>query len=144
MKKTLSLLAAIGLTGLIACSQPEPAAPTMTPMSPAAAPASAPGEIQMTALPEFTAGPYTVLPKYEDALADGHINLYITGGEVAAVRIWVGDEDPAGSLVVKSEIENDYHHGHLEMPNPIPPGARLWAEIETPTGESVKGSTPLQ
>ena len=81
---------------------------------------------------------------YEDKLEDGHFNLRITGGEVAAVREWVGPEDASGVMVVKTEIERDYHHGHVEMPSPIPADARLWIEIETPTGELVKGSTPVQ
>jgi hypothetical protein len=134
------------LSLLSACSQPgEPAqAPQeAAPASPAAA-APALSDIKMTALPEFTAGPYQVLPKYEDELKDGHINLYISGAEIGAVRIWVGQEDPAGSLVVKSEIENDYYHAHMEMPDPISPDAKLWVEIETPTGEAHKGSTSLQ
>lgn len=147
MNKLLSLLSVLALATLGACF------PTATPIViPAeseapetdAAKVSAPSELKMTALPEFTAGPYKILPKYEDELSDGHVNLYIAGGEIGAVRIWVGQEDPAGSMVVKSEIENDYWHGHLEMPNPIPADARLWVEIENPAGEASKGSTALQ
>jgi len=98
----------------------------------------------MTELPPFTAGAYQIQPKYEDALSDGHINLTVTGGEIGAVRMWVGGEDPTNALVVKAEIENDYYHGHIEMPDPIPADARLWAEIENPAGETFKGSTTLQ
>lgn len=145
MKILLATTLTLGMLGLSGCTPSEPAtAPPAAELPAGSMTAPAATDIPMTALPEFTAGPYQVLPKYEESLADGHINLYVTGGPVEAVRIWVGEEDPAGALVVKSEIENDYYHGHLEMPNPIPESARLWAEIESPDGTTVKGSTPLQ
>lgn len=99
--------------------------------------------IPMTDLPVLALGPYGVHPMYEDELRDGHFNIRITGGEVAAVREWVGPEDASGVVVVKTEIENDYHHGHIEMPDPIPVDARLWIEIEAPDGSLYKGSVPL-
>jgi len=102
------------------------------------------GGIMMFDLPPVTIGPYTVEPMYEEKLEDGHFNLRISGGEVAAVREWVGPEDASGVMVVKTEIERDYWHGHVEMPNPIPADARLWIEIESPTGELFKGSTPVK
>jgi hypothetical protein len=102
------------------------------------------GGIMMYDLPSVMIGPYTVQPMYEEKLADGHFNLRITGGEVAAVREWVGPEDASGVMVVKTEIERDYWHGHVEMPNPVPADALLWIEIETPTGDLFKGSTTLK
>jgi hypothetical protein len=102
------------------------------------------GGIVMFDLPAITIGAYTVQAMYEDKLEDGHFNLRITGGDVAAVREWVGPEDASGVMVVKTEIERDYWHGHVEMPNPIPADARLWIEIETPAGELLKGSTTLK
>lgn len=128
---------------LSACGEPEstPTAPETTAES-TTAPAVT--EIKMTELPIVTIGPYTVQPMYEDDLAGGHFNLTISGGDVAAVREWVGPEDASGVMVVKTEIERDYWHGHVEMPDPIPADARLWIEIETPTGELHKGSTALK
>ncbi len=99
--------------------------------------------IPMTDLAPLTIGVYQVQPMYEEELKDGHFNLRITGGEVAAVPEWVGPEDASGVVVVKTEIENDYHHGHIEMPDPIPADARLWIEIEAPDGSLHKGSVPL-
>ena len=113
-----------------------------TPIAPAAAQPNY--DIPMTNLPALKLGAYNVQPMYEEDLGDGHFNIKIIGGEVAAVREWVGPEDASGVIVVKTEIENDYHHGHVEMPNPIPDDARLWIEIETPSGEKLKGSTPLK
>lgn len=100
--------------------------------------------IAMTHLPPIGIGNFTVQAMYEGDLADGHFNLTIEGGEIAAVREWVGPEDASGVVVVKTEIENDYHHGHVEMPSPLPADARLWVEIETPDGQRLKGSTPLK
>jgi catechol 2,3-dioxygenase-like lactoylglutathione lyase family enzyme len=99
--------------------------------------------IPMTNLASLTIGDYEVQPMYEEELKDGHFNIRITGGEVAAVREWVGPEDASGVVVVKTEIENDYHHGHIDMPDPIPADARLWIEIEAPDGTLHKGSVPL-
>ena len=90
--------------------------------------------IPMTDLAPLTIGVYQVQPMYEEELKDGHFNLRITGGEVAAVREWVGPEDASGVVVVKTEIE---------MPDPIPADARLWIEIEAPDGSLHKGSVPL-
>ena len=113
-------------------------------------PATAPAEIvkseeaiPMTNLQSLKIGVYDVQPMFEEEISDGHFNIRITGGEVTAVREWVGPEDATGVVVVKTEIENDYHHGHVDMPDPIPAGARLWIEIETPAGERLKGSVPL-
>lgn len=130
------------ILALSACGAPEQAPSAPQVVNESEAPAAA--EIKMTELPPVTIGPFTVQPMYEDELAGGHFNLKISGGDVAAVREWVGPEDASGVMVVKTEIERDYWHGHVEMPDPIPADARLWIEIETPTGELHKGSTPLQ
>lgn len=90
-------------------------------------------------------GPYEVQPMFEEEIENGHYNIKITsGGEVKAVRMWVGPEDASGVMVVKTEIENDYNHGHVEVPSPVPADAKLWIEIESPAGETFKGSTPLK
>lgn len=112
-----------------------------------AASASATASDEVPAMRNFAAikiGPYDVQPMFEEEIEDGHFNIKITGGEVKAVRGWVGPEDASGVMVVKTEIENDYHHGHYEIPTPLPADAVWWIEIETPTGETLKGSTPLE
>jgi hypothetical protein len=139
----------VTLIALVGCGGKAPVKPTIdTPHSEAAEELVAGegkdvGGIIMYELPSVTIGPYTVEPMYEEKLEDGHFNLRISGAEVAAVREWVGPEDASGVMVVKTEMERDYHHGHVEMPNPIPADARLWIEIESPIGELFKGSTPL-
>lgn len=53
---------------------------------------------------------------------------------VAAVRFWIGTEDAKGSIKAKSEIEvptePNHWHTHAEVPDPLPPGAKLWVEVE--------------
>jgi len=146
MKRIAAVLLSVGLVaGCGGAPEPENALEDMAESAAMAeaAPAESDG-ITMFDLPPVTVGPYTVQAMYEERLEDGHFNLRITGGDVAAVREWVGPEDASGVVVVKTEIERDYHHGHVEMPDPIPDDARLWFEIETPDGERLKGSTPLK
>ncbi len=136
----------IGGVLLSACGGKEAAAPVAAPPAVPAekAPLHEPDhEIPMRNFASLTIGPYEVQPMFEEEIVDGHYNLKITGAEVKAVRVWVGPEDASGVMVVKGEIENDYHHHHVEVPNPVPAGTELWIEIETPDGETLKGSTPL-
>lgn len=101
-------------------------------------------DIPMRNFAAVTIGPYNVQPMFEEEIEDGHYNIKVDGGEVKAVRMWVGPEDASGVMIVKTEIENDYNHGHVEVPTPIPNDAKLWIEIENPAGETFKGSTPLK
>lgn len=64
--------------------------------------------------------------------------------KVAAVRAWVGNEDAAGSVKARLELEKDNHHGHVEVPDPLPEGSRLWIEIEDDKGGSAVGSVDLK
>lgn len=126
---------------------PQAADPAQTPApapaeTEAAAPASSP--IPMRNFAAVTIGPYQVQPMYEEEIPDGHYNLRIAGAEFKAVRIWAGLEDPGDVMVVKTEVENDYMHGHVEVPSPIPAEYALWIEIEAPDGQLHTGSTPLE
>lgn len=135
----------IVIVGLSACSPTQPVAPAAAPAT--TAPEAAVTTAEVPAMRNFAPvkiGPYDVQPKYEEEIKDGHYNIEIvSGGDVKAVRMWVGPEDAQGVMVVKTEIENDYNHGHVEVPDPVPADAVLWIEIESPTGEKFKGSTPL-
>lgn len=125
---------------------PVPSAPaTATAPAPAPTPASTPAStIPMRNFAALKIGAYDVQPMFEEEIEDGHFNIKVSGGEVKAVRMWVGPEDASGVMVVKTEIENDYNHGHVEVPKPVPADATLWIELETPTGELLKGSVPLK
>lgn len=55
-----------------------------------------------------------------------------TGKErVSTVRAWVGIESGVGSMKQKMEIEGELKmHGHVEVPDPIPAGSKLWMTFE--------------
>ena len=66
---------------------------------------------------------------------DLQITGYPAGQKPKAVRFWVGTESAEGSVKAKAEEEKpDNWHTHAEVPNPIPAGAKFWAEIEPATG----------
>ena len=99
---------------------------------------------EQTPIGSAQVGPFTVVATYDEAeFKNGHFNADVTGGEVAAVRMWVGPEDATGVMVAKAEIEGKYQHAHVEVPDPLPADAKLWIEIETPTGETHKGGIAL-
>jgi hypothetical protein len=76
---------------------------------------------------------------------EGGFDLVITGGKPNAVRFWVGTEDARGSVKAKAEEETaGTWHGHTEVPDPLPPGSKFWAEIEPPTGEKFSVSFDLK
>ena len=77
-------------------------------------------------------------------LSKGHFNLYVTGGEPAVVRAWVGDENATDVVVTKADFEVDHHCAFIEVPKPLPADARLWVELETADGTRMKGSTEVQ
>ena len=54
-------------------------------------------------------------------------DIELTGGTSDAVRAWIGTQDAKGSM--KARIEAG--HGHVEAPDPLPDGSKLWIEIES-------------
>ncbi|MBW7906480.1 MAG: hypothetical protein LC135_15870 [Phycisphaerae bacterium] len=66
------------------------------------------------------------------------IDVWVSGGDVAVVRLWIGDESARGSIRARAEIEDpkspDHWHAHVEIPESFSPDSRLWVEIETPAG----------
>lgn len=99
--------------------------------------------LPITNLAALKIGEYDVQPFYAGELHQGHINVRVASHEVGTVRVWVGPEDAAGVVVVKAELEGDHYCGDMEMPQPMPVNGRLWIEIETASGERLKGSVPL-
>jgi hypothetical protein len=63
---------------------------------------------------------------------------------VAAIRVWIGTEDGAGSLRAKAEVEGTGWHAHVEAPDPVPAGSRVWVEIEEDGGARVRTSFPTE
>lgn len=66
------------------------------------------------------------------------------GVPVPTVRAWVGIESAAGSMKGKLTKEGDSGlHGHLDVPSPLPAGAKLWLETDS-AGGTVKASIAPQ
>ena len=146
MYRSLALTTALVLV-LSACGRQQPETQPSAPAAPQAAPAQ-PGEMSahggpMRNFPPLTIGPYQVQPMFEDELKDGHYNIRVTGGDVQAVRIWVGPEDASGVMVVRGEVEHDYYHHHVDIPSSVTEDTLLWIEIEAPDGTTHTGGTPL-
>ena len=56
-----------------------------------------------------------------------------------AVRTWVGKEDGKGSVKAKTHTHGKAMEAHVDVPDPIPAGSKLWIEVEV-GGEKFKGS----
>lgn len=75
------------------------------------------------------------------------VDLWVTPGagvKVAAVRAWIGTQDAKGSIKAKMELEKENYHNHVEVPEPLPPGSKLWVEIEDDKGVKAVGSFDLK
>lgn len=58
------------------------------------------------------------------------------------MRAWIGTEDRTLSYVGKGEYaaSHDDYDIHAVAPDPLPPGAKWWIEIEKPDGSKGIGS----
>lgn len=76
---------------------------------------------------------------------EGAFDVVITGGKPKAVRFWIGNESGDGAVKAKAEEETtDNWHTHAEVPDPLPPGSKFWAEVEPPAGEKFTVSFDLK
>lgn len=62
----------------------------------------------------------------------------------AAIRGWIGSEDAKGAVKGKADGEGMDRHIDVEVPNPIPTGAKLWIEIEDAKGGKHVGGFDLK
>ncbi len=83
---------------------------------------------------------------------DAPIDVWITDAagapvRVSAVRFWIGTADARGSVKAKAEIEDpqvpNHWHTHAEIPDPLPPDAQLWVEVETAPDHRAAVAFPL-
>lgn len=159
MRKNLLLAACLGATVLAAGCEREsttttdgpavatpadssaPAAPSPTPTTVGAEHARLPiGEATQAGLKLIATMDAPVKPGGE-----GAFDVTITGGKPKAVRFWVGTEEAKGSVKAKADEETtDTWHTHVEVPDPLPAGSKLWVEVEPPTGAAFTASFDLK
>lgn len=99
------------------------------------------------ALGAVEAGGFTVTVRLAGELTPGgevSVDIEIVGpGELSALRVWVGREDGRGSMKARAEREGHGYHAHVEVPEPLPEGSRLWIEVEPSSGEASVVSLPI-
>lgn len=64
---------------------------------------------------------------------EGAVELAFKSGKerITTVRAWVGVESGEGSMKRKMDLEGTSEmHGHLEVPDPIPAGSKLWMSFD--------------
>lgn len=133
----------------------QPAAPAEAPSKPVPPPKPAHGE----PLPLGTAelGEWTIRAARDQGEltpgGDAPIDVWITDAagapvRVTAVRFWIGTAGARGSVKVKADIEDpqgpNHWHTHAEIPDPLPPDAKLWVEIETAPDYRAAVAFPLK
>ena len=102
-------------------------------------------------LGQAQAGPFTIRATRDSAAiaagGEALVDVWVTGGTVGAVRLWVGTQDGAGSVRARAEAadadEPNRYHTHAEVPDPMPEGAMLWVEVEDEAGATHTASFPL-
>lgn len=68
-----------------------------------------------------------------EAGEEGAIELTFANGDdrISTVRGWVGVESGEGSMKSMWQLEGDAGiHGHVDVPDPIPEGSKIWIELE--------------
>jgi hypothetical protein len=95
-----------------------------------------------------TVAGYSLRIQQETAITPGKeadFAIAVSGGtgEPKAMRLWVGVESGAGSTKVRTHKHGDQMEAHVEVPSPLPEGAKLWVEVETDQGRAT-GSVDLK
>ena len=133
-----------GSSGTATSGSTTPAAATQS----TAAAAHAAGEHNRIPIGEKTVGNLKLVATMDAPVkpgGEGAFDLVITGGKPKAVRFWVGTEDAKGSTKARAEEETpDNWHTHVEVPDPLPPGSKFWAEVEPTAGEKFNASFDLK
>lgn len=64
---------------------------------------------------------------------EGSAELVFASGKerISTVRAWIGVESGEGSMKGSWGLEDENRmHGHIEVPDPIPAGSKLWIELD--------------
>ena len=140
----VALVAIVSLTGCkdeSSTTGPGAAGNPATPPAPATAPAAGSGggaHPNATPLGEQTVGGLQLTAMQDGQIqpgGEGAFDLKVAGPKPKAVRFWVGVENGEGSVKARAEEESPGNwHTHVEVPDPLPPGSKFWAEIEPQQG----------
>jgi len=152
---TSAATAALAVATLAGCKEdPKPAAnpPAQSGAAPAATQPGADVHGNALSLGTTTAGGLTLAASQDNPIkagGEGAFDLKVTGypagGKPKAVRFWVGVESGEGSTPARATEETpDNWHTHVEVPAPLPAGAKFWAEVEPASGEKFKVSFALK
>lgn len=130
---------ALALTGALALGAVTLTGPAPAPATAAALALAGPSGGAKHELGSITVSGYTFTVTQESAVTPGKeadFSLVKTAGEgdPKAVRLWVGIESAEGSTKVRTHKHGDKMEAHVEVPDPIPAGAKLWVEVETAAG----------
>lgn len=138
LPRALVLVAALALS-LAACSGDDAPAP-VTPTSSHAGGASdphdrAPGkrvDLGQATVAGFALRVFQLGAPTPGEEGDFDVEAAATGGKLSGtLRGWIGEESGKGSRKTRFHAETATRmHGHPEVPDPLPPDARLWLEVE--------------
>ncbi|MAE66179.1 MAG: hypothetical protein CMJ18_18065 [Phycisphaeraceae bacterium] len=69
-----------------------------------------------------------------EAGSESHLDIRVDGGDPSAIRAWIGVESGIGSVKTLLGRDGERYHGHIEVPDPIADGSRLWLVIQAKDG----------
>lgn len=73
-----------------------------------------------------------------------HVELEPSGDKApAGLRIWVGLETAVGSLKAKANRHGEHFDAHVEVPDELADGAKLWVQVEDASGGTETTSLSL-
>ncbi|MBC8105222.1 MAG: hypothetical protein H7Z14_01420 [Anaerolineae bacterium] len=65
---------------------------------------------------------------------DFDIKLIDAKSDPKALRVWIGTEDGSGAKKAEGKKGQTTYTGEVDVPKPLPQGAKLWVELETDAG----------
>ncbi|HEV7298846.1 MAG TPA: hypothetical protein VGN72_05725 [Tepidisphaeraceae bacterium] len=65
---------------------------------------------------------------------DFDIKLIDATSDPKALRVWIGTQDGSGSTKAAGTKGKTTYTGEVDVPKPLPEGAKLWVELETDAG----------
>lgn len=99
------------------------------------------------ALGTIKIGAWTVAVSGEiKAGSEAHLDIALSGSSAnpGAVRVWIGSQDGKGAMKQKADGSGMHYHAHTDAPNPIPPDAKLWIEIDDGRGNKPVGGIAIK